>query len=121
MSVSQRIEPRHKNTEDGFRKVATIFNAHRHTEAPKSITGDADLVPGVNLVDASSASVTVTLPLAATFAGRVLHVKKIDASPNTVTVDGNGAETIDDATTQVITTQYVSLALYSDGAEWWIV
>jgi len=72
-------------------------------------------------VDATSAAVTVTLKPAAEAKSKRLTVKKIDSSINTVTVDGNGSETIDGATTAVITSQYDSICLMSDGTEWWIV
>lgn len=75
----------------------------------------------VILADATSAAVTVNLPAAATNAGRMLVVKKIDSTANLVTIDGNGAETIDDSATQTITTQYTSLSLLCDGTEWWII
>lgn len=75
----------------------------------------------VFLVDASSAAVTATLPAAATYPDRMITVKKVDSSTNSVTVDGNGSETIDGSTTQVITTQYVSITMISDGSEWFIL
>ena len=72
-------------------------------------------------VDASSAAVTVTLKPAAEAKGKRLTIKKIDSSVNAVTVDGDGSETIDGATTAVINSQYDSICVMSDGTEWWIV
>ena len=72
-------------------------------------------------VDASSAAVTVTLKPAAEAKGKRLTIKKIDSSANAVTVDGDGSETIDGATTAVINCQYESICLMSDGTEWWVV
>ena len=72
-------------------------------------------------VDASSAAVTVTLKPAAEAKGKRLTIKKIDSSVNAVTVDGDGAETIDDSATAVISSQYDSICVMSDGTEWWIV
>jgi len=71
-------------------------------------------------VDASSAAVTITLPAAASSAGFVYYIKKIDTTSNTVTIDGNGSETIDDQTTQVIAFQYTARIIECDGSEWWI-
>lgn len=87
------------------------------------ITADYTAPLGVSFipVDASSGAVTVTLPAVDESSGRRITVKKIDNSANTVTVDGNGSETIDDATTQIITTQYDSICVMSDLSEWWIV
>lgn len=73
------------------------------------------------LANATSASITVTLPVAADSDGTVIVVKKTDSSSNTVVVDGNGSETIDGATTQTLTSQYDSISVACDGAVWWIV
>jgi hypothetical protein len=73
------------------------------------------------LVDSTSGAVTITLPAAASYKGRHYYIKKIDSSVNAVTIDGNGSETIDDQLTAVITVQYTSLTIFSDGTEWWII
>lgn len=75
----------------------------------------------VVLVDASAAPVTISLPTAASARNRQYTVKKVDSSANAVTVDPSGAETIDDAATLVISTQYTSRTFKSDGTEWWIL
>lgn len=68
---------------------------------------------------AASSNIVLTLPAAAT-AERVYEFKKTDATANTVTVDGNGAETIEGATTVVLSNQWQYLRLVSDGAQWLI-
>lgn len=74
------------------------------------------------LCDASSAAFTVTLPAAATAgAGFEVAVKKTDTSINTVTVDGDGSETIDGATTFPLDEQYEEVTIRSDGAGWAVV
>lgn len=70
--------------------------------------------------DCTSNAITISLPAASTMAGRWLNVKKIDSTGNVVTIDPNGSETIDGATTISLTMQYESVTLYSDGTEWWI-
>lgn len=72
------------------------------------------------LVNAVGGAVTVTLP-PVRLAYREVTVKKIDASANVVTVDGDGAETIDDAATASLAAQYNYIRLVSDGTEWWKV
>ena len=72
------------------------------------------------ICDATSGAIAITLRAVSGLAGYVVKVKKIDASTNTVTVDGNGAETIDGATTQVISARYTSLSLVCDGTTWHI-
>lgn len=73
------------------------------------------------IVDASGASRTITLPTAASSARRVYVIKKSDSSINTVTIDGNGSETIDGATTNVISIQYAGKIIQSDGTNWYVV
>lgn len=73
------------------------------------------------LCDATGGAFTITLPAAASHTGRIYAIKKIDASVNAVTIDGNASETIDGALTQVIATQYTNLQIQSDGANWWII
>lgn len=72
------------------------------------------------LVDASGANRTITLPAAASHNKRVYVVKKVDASANTVTIDGNASETIDGATTKVLTTQWQSVTLQCNGTAWFL-
>lgn len=72
-------------------------------------------------VDASGASRTITLPAASGCTGRVYIIKKTDSSGNTVTIDGNSSETIDGATTKVISTQYAGYAVQSDGTNFIII
>jgi hypothetical protein len=72
-------------------------------------------------VDASGANRTITLPAAATCTGRRYDIKKVDSSANTVTIDGNSAETIDGAATYVISNQYTSVTIISNGSGWYII
>lgn len=73
------------------------------------------------LADAVGGAITLTLPAAATYAGRQFRIKKIDATLNAVTVDGNGAETIDGAASVVLSLQHETVTVVCDGTEWWIV
>lgn len=59
---------------------------------------------------------THTLPTAASMKGRTLIFKTIVTG--TLTIDGNGAETIDGAANITITTQWGVVRLYSDGTSW---
>lgn len=72
-------------------------------------------------VDASLAARTITLPALAGVLGRVYVIKKEDSSANTVTIDGNGAETIDGAATKVISVQYNSFRIQAGASEWHII
>lgn len=55
--------------------------------------------------NAVGGNMTVNLPVAIGN-GRLVTIKKIDASGNTVTIDGSGSETIDGATTYVLAAQW---------------
>ncbi len=71
------------------------------------------------LADASGGAFTVTLPPAAV--NNTFTIKKVDASGNVVTVDGDGAETIDGALTAALAAQYESLTVITNGANWFVV
>lgn len=71
--------------------------------------------------DATSGAITVNLPAISGEEGRVVNIKKIDASANAVTVDGDSSETIDGSTTISITTQYESVTLQAGASEWHII
>lgn len=70
------------------------------------------------LVDATTASVTITLPAPA--ANASVWVKKVDGGANTVTVVPHAAEHIDGSASKVITAQNAALQLSSDGTDWWV-
>jgi hypothetical protein len=75
----------------------------------------------VILCDATGGAIVVNLPAAAVSTGVAITVKKVDVSANTVTVDGNGTETIDGLTTKVLLTQYASTSVVCDGVGWHII
>lgn len=80
-------------------------------------TASGELVP----VDVSGGNVTIDLPTAVGLDGETIYVKLVTtATPTTnqCTVDPNGAETIDDAATFVLDTDYEWIGLASDGANW---
>lgn len=81
---------------------------------------DANKVLGV---DASGGAKTVTLPTAASISGRVYTIIKVDSSANTVTVDGDGVETIDGLATQLLRQQYDAITIVADATNtaWKIV
>lgn len=72
-------------------------------------------------VDASGGARTITLPTAVGCNGRVYVVRKSDSSGNAVTIDGDGAETINGATTKALSAQYDTATVMSTGAAWIII
>ena len=78
------------------------------------------LIGDVVLADGTSGAFTVTLPTAAGNKDGIITVKKID-NINNITIDGNGSETIDGATTVVLSTQYDSVTMISNGSNWFVI
>lgn len=71
--------------------------------------------------DATSGAITMNLPTASTSTGVIYMFKKIDTSANAVTIDPNGAETIDGAATYVLREQDDSVLIQSNGTVWRIL
>jgi hypothetical protein len=88
----------------------------------ESVSFTVDATDGVMLCSASGGAVVATLPAAATAgAGREYTMKKVDATVNSCTFDGNAAETIDGAATLPNTVRYQSFTIVSDGSTWWVI
>lgn len=73
------------------------------------------------LVTAGATDKTITLPAAATMAGVILTVKRMDAAAGNVIVDGNASETIDGATTKTLGAQYSAITIVGNGTNWSIL
>lgn len=91
----------------------TITNA----DSPYTPTADIQFI----FCDCTAGAITVNLPAGASSGGRPFTIKKVDASANTVTVDGDGAETIDNTTTRIISSFLTAMAIVGDGTNWYIV
>ena len=111
--VYKRVET---GTGGGGGSVTTPVPIRTETSAYSVASNDY-----VILCDASSSAFTVSLPAAAAKKGKIYQIKKIDSSANKVTLDPDGAETIDGCTTIDITMQYDSLMVVSDNANWHII
>ncbi len=72
------------------------------------------------LINHPSAPFGVVLPTAASLTGQQYKIKKIDSSANAVTVSTTSSQTIDNALTYPLSSQYQSVTLQSDGSNWWI-
>lgn len=73
------------------------------------------------LVTAGATNRTATLPLAASCKGERVYIEKVDSGAGTVTVDGNGAETIAGAATKTLGAQFSAITIISDGTNWRLV
>jgi hypothetical protein len=73
----------------------------------------------VYLITSGASALTVTLQPAARWKGKRLIFKKVDSGVGVITVDGDGAENVDGATTQTpIGTQNYAIEYLSDGTAW---
>lgn len=88
----------------------------RYALGSTSVTDEDDIL----VISAVSGTCTVSLPPIADNRGRQLHIKKSD-NANAVVIDGSGSETIDGATSQAISLQYVSLMIMGGVSEWHII
>ena len=61
---------------------------------------------------------TITLPTAADNVNRQYVIKKVDSGTGTVTIDGEGAETIDQLTTFILSDMGQWVTIVCDGSEW---
>lgn len=75
----------------------------------------------VIICDTTSAAFTVTLPTAVNAAGKIYWIKRVSAGTNRLTIATTSSQTIDGLTTALVDSQYVSLTLVSDGANWYII
>lgn len=75
------------------------------------------------LVDATSGVAQITLPTAVTLAGQEFLIKdwKGQSATHNITIATTSAQTIDGASTKVISSNYGSVRVVSDGANWSIV
>ncbi len=76
---------------------------------------------GVVVGDATSAAFTFTLYTAVGNSGRVVHIKRINAGANAITIDGSGSETIDGAATYVLGSQWEAVTLVSNNVGWLVL
>jgi hypothetical protein len=94
--------------------------ANSHTVIVKSTSYTLTTNDEVVLANATSGSLTCTLPTAA--GNRNMYtVKKIDSSANTVSVATSGGQLIDGGVTAVMRVQNASVSVVSDGSNWYII
>lgn len=96
--------------------TTTIYNPTTNTssDSPVSVTR----AKAVYLANAAGGNITYNLQ-AAGGNGVLYFFKKTDSSTNTVTIDGNSSETIDGATTVVLSRQNDAIAIIDTGSGTW--
>lgn len=70
---------------------------------------------GVKVVTVTASGQTITLPTAV---GNTAQLTFKLMVAGTLTLDGNGSETIDGGATAALSTQYQAVTIVSDGANW---
>lgn len=90
------------------------------TVANKTAAYTVTATDSVITTSGAGAAFTITLPTAASIAGRQYTIKRQNATNNT-TVACNGAETIDGATTKILGSAYSGIKVVSDGTNWVLV
>jgi hypothetical protein len=70
--------------------------------------------------NATSAAFTVNLPSIASAIGRIYTFIKTDSSINAVTLDGNGSETINGATTYSLPLQFNRVTIQAGASQWFV-
>ncbi len=98
----------------GAGPVACIPYAKVFADSP--ITIDQ---PGVYYCDATAGNIALTLPDAASSSGWFVAIVKTDSSANTVTLNRAGTDTIEGATSVVLSAQYDKTAAMSDSSATW--
>jgi len=74
------------------------------------------------LVNASSGSVTITLPPVGNIVGRIYTVKKIGGSiDNAVTLQPQGSAQIEGAANYIIYNNYTYVTIQTDGSNWYVI
>jgi hypothetical protein len=100
--------------------VRRLFDLTQYRIEELSTSQTIRITRTLYVVDTSAGTLTITLPPAKEAKGEWIVFKKIVAA-NTMTIDGNGSETIDGATTQSTTTQWSTLEIVSDGTSWYVI
>lgn len=105
---------------DGSLSSTAVATASRTISIQSSAYSPSATISEVVLANASSGSITITLP-SATSNTNLYIVKKVDNSSNNVTIATVSSQTIDGGSTAVLRVQFVSVMLVSDGSNWNVV
>ncbi len=99
-------------------QVSATAGIATYAVASKSATGAIAVSETVVLADSSGGAITLTLPaVAGVGSGQVYTIKKTDSGTNAVTI-APAAGTIDGSATIALYTQYESMQLVTNGANW---
>jgi len=105
----------------GIVKDASITEAKRARTVDSAFTNSEVITADINLANVSAASISIRCPAPASSSGRIIYVKKVDSTSNTLTIQKNGAESIDSGNQYVLYNQFESVTLACDGANWFVL
>jgi hypothetical protein len=105
------------NTNSTLHIDGSVAKAVTHKTADYSATSSDCII----LADASSGSVTISLPDPSTVSGRVYTIKRTDDATNFVFVDDLGGGAIDGDDPYLLSAQYEYVTVVSDGSGWWVI
>ena len=97
--------------------ISALHKRSRSVSAATVLSPEEDVL----LVDCSGGGVTVTLMPLVDVQGRVFRIKQSDGGANNITLDGDGTENIDGATTKVTSIAYESLTIVAGPTEWSVI
>ena len=109
---------------EGFRSRAMLNVSAKSADFTVWDDDSSGSPKDVYLVTTGASTITATLPAvsaADATAGRVVTILKVDGGAGSVTIDGDGSETINGSTTVSLTSQYDYRTIVSDGSEWIVI
>lgn len=108
------IDTKQLYVNDGTKNVRALYlNTSNKTNNYVIIESD-DYIS----INASSVNIILTLPSAIGLSGKILYLKKIDNTTNIVTINTNGSETIDNTSSYLLSSQWDSIVIISNGTNW---
>jgi hypothetical protein len=113
--------PKAETDESAVGFAPPLFPWEQVTSAASPLTLTVNDVGNAYEFDTTGGSITVNLPDAASVGSGKGFVFKRTAAANSVTLDPSGSQTIDDATTFVMTQLHEVVGIFSNGAEWYKV
>ena len=100
-------------------KWVTVSRAREVVTVTEDYTMDSD--DYVVLANATPNAITITLSDATESKDNEVHIKRLNAADNTVTIATQNNQTIDGAPSITINKQYITMSLICDGTQWFII
>jgi len=100
-------------------KITSEVDAYVYANVA-SVSASQTLTNGNSIVLATGGVGGITLTLPSPTAGKIFNIKKVDAAVGTITINTSSG-TIDGVASKVITSQYDSLTITSDGNDFFII